>query len=101
MIDELFQRGNQYAMLEDDILATTKRMVANAFDGQGRSGGKRKRTRRDRDLEHKRGEDIQVYALGHRSEASLDPWQSDNPTPDNNSEQVRFTISLAKLLPII
>ena len=27
-IDELFQRGNQYAMLEEDIVTVTKRTVA-------------------------------------------------------------------------
>ena len=27
-IDELFQRGNQYAMLEDDTIAATRRTVA-------------------------------------------------------------------------
>ena len=63
-------------MLKDDVLATMKRMVANTFGGQGKSGGKGKRTRRDRDLERKRGKDVQVHASGHRSEASLDPWQS-------------------------
>ena len=30
-IDELFQRGNQYAMLGDDVSAATKRTIANTY----------------------------------------------------------------------
>ena len=33
-IDELFQRGYQYAMLKDDIVATTKRTVATTSDSR-------------------------------------------------------------------
>ena len=41
-IDELFQRGNQYAMLEDDVMATMKRTVASTSDCKGDSGCKEK-----------------------------------------------------------
>ena len=52
-IDELFQLGNQYAMLEDDVVAVTKRTVTSTSNGRGGSGGKGKgnRSRRHRDVE--------------------------------------------------
>ena len=73
-------------MLEDDVLAAMKRTMANTSAGQGNSGGKGKRTQRDRDPKRKRSEDVQVHASGHRSEASPDLRQSDNPTPNNDNE---------------
>ena len=44
-IDEMFQRRNQYAMLEDDIVTTTKGMVSVTSDSNhyGESKGKRGR----------------------------------------------------------
>ena len=52
-IDELFKRGKQYTMLEEDVVATTKKMVASTFDSRGGSEGKgkSKRIRRNRDAE--------------------------------------------------
>ena len=44
-IDELFQRGNQYAMLKDDVMAATKRMAASASSGRSNSQDKGKRSR--------------------------------------------------------
>ena len=41
-IDELFQRGNKYAMLKDDVVAATKRTVASTSDSRGGSGSKGK-----------------------------------------------------------
>ena len=41
-IDELFHRGNQYVMLEDDIVVATKRAVASTSDSRGSSVGKGK-----------------------------------------------------------
>ena len=46
-IDELFQRGNQYSMLKDDIIATTKRTVAATSDSRHYGGSKGKRGRDD------------------------------------------------------
>ena len=50
-IDELFERGNQYTMLEEDVMAATKRMVTSTSDSRGGSGGegKDKRSRHNRD----------------------------------------------------
>ena len=88
-------------MLEDDVVAATKRTVASMFDGRSSSGGKGKRSRRDEDIEHKRHDRIQIHISGTRGKTSLNPRQSDNPNPDNDSKQVKFTISPAQLLPII
>ena len=49
LIDELLQRGNQYAMLEDDVIATTKRTVANTSESRSCSRGKGKRSRNEQD----------------------------------------------------
>ena len=43
--EELFQRGNKYAMLEDDTIAATKRTVASTSDSRRNSHGKGKRGR--------------------------------------------------------
>ena len=55
LIDELIQRGNQYAFLEDDlVVAATKRTVASTFsDSQDNNGGKGKgkRSQHNRDTE--------------------------------------------------
>ena len=54
-IDELFQRGNQYAMLNDDVVTMTKRTVANTSDSRNYIwGGKGKRSRNDHDGRGKR-----------------------------------------------
>ena len=42
-VDELFQRGNQCAMLEDDIVAATKRTIAITSDAIQYGGSKGKR----------------------------------------------------------
>ena len=63
LIDELFQRGNQYTMLEDDVVAATKRTVASAFGGRSSNGGQGKGSRRDEDTQHKRHDGIQIQAL--------------------------------------
>ena len=44
-INELFQRGNHYAMLENDIIAATKRMVTTTLDSRHYDTSKRKRGR--------------------------------------------------------
>ena len=41
-IDELFQRGNRYAMLEDDIVPRTKRTIAATLDSDHYDGSKGK-----------------------------------------------------------
>ena len=55
LINELIQRGNQYAFLEDDlVVAATKRTVASTFsDSQDNNGGKGKgkRSQHNRDTE--------------------------------------------------
>ena len=43
-IDELFQRGNQYTILKDDVVAATKRMVTSTSCGRINGGGKGKRS---------------------------------------------------------
>ena len=42
-IDELFQRGNQYSMLEDDIVVATKLTVVATLDSWHYGGSKVKR----------------------------------------------------------
>ena len=48
-INELFRRGNQYAMLEDDVIATTRRTVTNASESRSYSRGKGKRSHNEKD----------------------------------------------------
>ena len=88
-------------MLEDDVVATTKRTVVSMFDGRSSGGGKGKRSRRDEDIENKRHDGIQIHVLGTRGKTSSNHRQSDNPNLNNDSKQVRFTISPAQLVPII
>ena len=42
-IDDLFQRGNQHAMIKDDIVAATKRTVVAASDSKHYGGVKGKK----------------------------------------------------------
>ena len=88
-------------MLEDDVVAATKTMIASAFGGRNSGGGKGKGSRQDEDTEHKCHDGVQIHASGTRGKASLNPRHLDNPNLDNDNEQVRFTISPAQLLPII
>ena len=44
IVDELFQKGNQYAMLEDDTIIATKRTVASMTDLGRYSHGRGKRS---------------------------------------------------------
>ena len=76
-------------------MAATKRMVASASGGQSNGGGEGKGSRRDEDTKNKRHDGVQIHALGTRGKAFPNPRHSDNPKLDNDSEQVRFTISLA------
>ena len=88
-------------MLKDDVLDATKKTVASASSGRGSARGKGKRSRRDRDPNHKRSEGVQVHTSGHQGKSSPGSWHSDNPNLNNDSKQVKFTISPTKLLPII
>ena len=74
-------------------MAAMKRMVASESSGQSNGGGKGKGSRRDEDTVHKSHDGVQIHALGTRGKASPNPRHSKNPKPDNDSEQVRFTIS--------
>ena len=55
-VEELFQRGNQYAMLEDDMIVSTKITVIVATDpmrdtrGQDKRGGDRRSIYENRDV---------------------------------------------------
>ena len=53
-IDELFQMGNQYEMLDDDVVAATKRTVASTSDVGRYSGNKGKISQDDQDRQGKR-----------------------------------------------
>ena len=44
-IDELFLRGNQYSMLEDYVVSTTKRTVSSTSNSRSYGGNKGKRGR--------------------------------------------------------
>ena len=48
-IDELFKRGNQYAMLEDDVIAETKQTVTSSSESRSYSRGKGKRSHNKQD----------------------------------------------------
>ena len=75
-IDELFQRGNQYAMLKDNVVAATKKMVASTSsesrDGD-RGKGKGKRSRHNRDAKRKLNEGVSVRTSGHRFSKAPSP----------------------------
>ena len=68
LIDELFQRGNQYAVLEDNVVATMKRTVTSTSDNWSGSGGKGKgkRDRHNRDAEQEQSDGVSVHTSGHR-----------------------------------
>ena len=53
--DELFQRGNQYKMLEDNIVAVTKRMVGATSYSSHYGEGKGNRGWDDQDMRGKHG----------------------------------------------
>ena len=67
-INDLFQRGNQYAMLEDDIVVVTKRTVAKASNSRHHSESKGKRGRDDQDKRGKH-ESRDSRRTSHRNEA--------------------------------
>ena len=67
-IDELFQRGNQYAMLEDDIVEATKLTVATTSNSRHYGENKGKRGRDDQDRRVKRNS-RDPRRTGHRNEA--------------------------------
>ena len=48
-INELFRRGNQYAMLKDDVIAATRQTVTNASESRSYSRGKGKRSHNEQD----------------------------------------------------
>ena len=58
-------------MLEDDVLATTKRTVESASRSRGRGGVKGNIRQRDGDLDHKRSDGGQVHASRHQGKSSL------------------------------
>ena len=57
-------------MLEDDIVATMKRMVASTSNPRSNSGGKGKRGRSDRDINDERDEGALVYTSRHQGATS-------------------------------
>ena len=100
-VDELFQRGNRYAMLEDDIVIATKRTVTITSDAKQYSGSKGMRGRDDQD---KRGEcdSRDTRQTGHHNEAQGSGDRvTKNPRKDDSTEQTRFTLQPSQLLPII
>ena len=95
-IDELFQRGNQYAMLEDDVVPAMNRTMASmSFDSRGGNGGKGEgnRSRQITNVEQERNEGVSIHTSRNRlSEAS---------SSNINNNRIRYTISPVHLLPII
>ena len=55
-------------MLEDDVVAATKRIVASTSNSQSSSGGKGKgeRSRWNRDIEQEQSDGVSVYTSWHR-----------------------------------
>ena len=53
-------------MLEDDIVATTKRTVARTFGPHNDGGGKVKRSQHDRDGDDEHDDGALVCTSGHR-----------------------------------
>ena len=82
-------------MLEDDIVKATKRTVASTFGPRSNSRGKGKRSQQDRDGYGERDGGALVYTSGHRGAVSSEDRPSENSKLDNDSEQIRFTISPA------
>ena len=101
MIDELFQRGNQYAMLEDDVVATTKQTVADTSDVGRDNGSKGNRNQDDQDRKGKRNSK-ESRRSGHRNaaEGSRDRV-AENPGQDNGAKQIQFMVPPSQLLPLI
>ena len=77
------------------------RTVASASNDRGSGGSKGKISRWDGDPNHKHSDGVQVHASGHQRKSSPGSRHSDNPNPNNESEQVKFTIFPTKLLSII
>ena len=78
-------------------------MVASTSDSHGSSGGKGKgkRSRHDGYVKCERSDGVPVHTSGHRGMASPSSRPLNNPNSDNDSGELRFTISLAHLLSII
>ena len=91
-VDELFQRGNQYAMLEEDVVTVTKRTVASTSDSQSYGGNKEKQGQGDQDRRGKHDSSDSSHTDLHNEIDSSGGQAAKNQTRDNNTEQTRFTI---------
>ena len=87
-IDKLFQRGNQYTMLEDDIVTATKRTVATTSDSRHCDKSKGKRGRDEQDRRDKR-DPRDLGRTGHHIEAGDRNRAVENLRQDNNTESSR------------
>ena len=100
-VDELFYMGNQYAMLEHDIVTATKRMVASTSDSQSYDGTKGNRGQDKQDMRGKHDSGDSSSTGRHNETNHLGGQAAMNQTRENSVEQTRFTIPPSQLLPII
>ena len=88
-------------MLEDNVVAATKRMVTNTSDVGRDNRNKRKRSRDDQD---KRGKHDSKESR-QSSHRNVVEWSVDRPAKnlgqDSNVEPVRFMVQPSELLPLI
>ena len=84
-IDKLFQRVNQYTMLEDDIVTATKRTVATTSDSRHYDKSKGKRGRDEQDRRDKR-DPRDLGRTGHHIEVGDPNRAVENLRQDNNTK---------------
>ena len=88
-------------MLEDNVVAATKRMVINTSDVGRNNGNKRKRSRDSQDKRGKRDSKESRQSSHH----NVAEWSVDRPAKnlgqDSNIEPVRFTVQPSELLLLI
>ena len=77
-IDELFQRGNQYDFLKDDVIATTKRMVASASESRSYSRDKGNRSRSEQDERSKPEARFLELNVSRKEGDDLDDYPTNN-----------------------
>ena len=88
-------------MLEDDVVAATKRIVTSTLDSRSYSGNKEKRGQDDQDRRGKRDSNDSSCTDCHNETDFSGGRAVKNKTRENYVEQTRFTVLPSQLLPII
>ena len=79
-------------MLEDDVVAETKRTVASTSDFRSYGGKKGKRGQDDQDRRGKRDYNDSSYIGHHNVIDRLSGRAAENQTRENSVEQTRFIV---------